>query len=218
MIHRRPGATRILAALLGAALLGLWAGIAAAETDFDIQPIPTPTVPPPPLLGTSPPIHEDGPIVRPTLELVVPVLPDLGPVVLPAPGQMTPARPGEPGPPQIQGKMPTTGPGADPNAVTEIAIQLFPGSVKLSESVERRLLDVAQTMKRNPAARVEVRAFSPIDALHDSQAHRLSLTRFLAVRTFLVDNGVDDSRIDSRALESDPHEPQPDRIELYIES
>ncbi len=73
-------------------------------------------------------------------------------------------------------------------------------------------------MAQNPAARIEIRAFSPRRTPSQSNARRLSLARFLAVRDFLVKSGVDDNRIDGRALISGPNELNADRVELYVEN
>ena len=72
-------------------------------------------------------------------------------------------------------------------------------------------------MKRDATARVEVRAYTAETAQTESKARRLSLARALAIRDYLVRNGVADDRIDSRALGAAPNETNPDRIELYVE-
>ena len=52
-------------------------------------------------------------------------------------------------------------------------------------------------------ARLEVRDLSPPAKPHsEGTARRLSLARFLAIRDYLVRNGVADDRIDGRPLTS----------------
>ena len=94
---------------------------------------------------------------------------------------------------------------------------LDPGSSQLPATAVNKLKDIAKDMIGNPAARLEVRTYSPAKPHSEGTARRLSLSRFLAIRAFLIANGVDDDSIDGRPLASLPTELNADRAELYIE-
>ncbi len=185
------------------------------------KPIETPPIPAPPQIGPAPKIII--PVLKPP---PVPVIAIPGPAelsVVPEPKQaeITKADQNDPVPPPqsaaLTGPPPKTSPGADPDQIQEMAFILDPGSSAIPASAQAKLLDTAKTMKSAPESRIEVRAYSPEKPHRESNARRLSLSRFLAVRDFLVRQGVDDNRIDGRALTSEPTELNADRIELYIE-
>ena len=98
-----------------------------------------------------------------------------------------------------------------------VTFAVLPRSSQIPGTALPKLKEVAETLKSDPAARVEVRTFSPISGKLESDARRLSLARFVSVRDYLVQNGVADSRIDARALSSASNEPNADRVELFIE-
>jgi outer membrane protein OmpA-like peptidoglycan-associated protein len=134
---------------------------------------------------------------------------------------MTPADRSDPVPPPRPGAEtgppPQTSPGADETQVEEIAFIVDPGSSQIPATAQPKLLHLAQDLRNTPLARVEIRAYSPVKGPSESDPRRLSLARWLAVRDYLVQNGVSDDRIDGRALGSTPTEPNADRIELYLE-
>jgi len=142
-------------------------------------------------------------------------------VTFPAQPLVTPADRSDPVPPPRPGTEtpppPATSPGADQTKIEETAFIVDPGTSQIPNSVQAKLLRLAQDLKDAPLARVEIRAYAPVKGPSESDSRRLALARWLAVRDFLVAHGVADDRIDGRALASTPNEPNADRVELYLE-
>ena len=200
-------------------MLGASAPVAAQLTDAP-EPIPAPPIPGTPKLAPAPKFTLGSPVApgRPLID--IPGVPTVAAVSIPAIPLMTPADRSDPTPPR-QGigtdPPPAVSPGADPTKIEEIAFIVDPGSSEISSSARAKLLHMAQSLRDTPMARIEIRAYSPVKGESESDPRRLSLARWLAVRDYLVQNGVADERIDGRALGSAPTEPNADRIELYLE-
>lgn len=78
--------------------------------------------------------------------------------------------------------------------------------------------NILTLMKDNPALRVYIRAFaSPVDTSQSSD-RRIALSRALAVRSFLIDQGVEARRIDVRALGAQSDQGPADRVDLVLSS
>ena len=60
-------------------------------------------------------------------------------------------------------------------------------------------------------------AYAQGDPDQASNARRLSLSRALAVRSFLIDQGVHSSRIEVRALGNKVTDGPPDRVDLVVQ-
>jgi outer membrane protein OmpA-like peptidoglycan-associated protein len=194
---------------------------ASAQSVTPPTPIPTPPVPPPPQLG---PVHKvtfgsDTPPPPPDIQ--VPDRANLTPVAIPPEPPLTPADKSDPTKPPVSGRLtgPTAmvSPGASESQIEEVAFLIDPGTTQLSQAATAKLGDVAKTLVQNPAARLEVRVFTPSKPHNESNARRLSLSRFLAIRDVLVHDGVGDGRIDGRPLIAEPNELNGDHVELYIE-
>jgi hypothetical protein len=195
---------------------------AGAQTGTPPKPIPAPPIPAPPLLGPAPRITL-GTIIPPARPVLsIPDAPDLAPVAIPPIAQMIAADPMDNTPPPLSaaltGPTPMVSPGATDAQIEEIGFTIDPGGARISAAADATLRDIAKSMTQSPAARLEVRVFSPSkQANSQSAARRLSLSRYLAIRDVLVQAGVAASRIDGRPLASEPNELNPDRAELYIE-
>ena len=195
---------------------------APAQVTAAPKPIPVPPIPAPPQLG-APPKVVLPPISPPPGHIVVdlPAAPEIQHLPIPAEAAITPADKADPVPPPPSGLKtpapPMASPGANVSNIHETFFIVDPGSSQLSTSAENKLKDIAQDMVRNPAARLEVRTYSPAKPHSEGTARRLSLARFLAIREFLTKNGVGDDRIDGRPLASLATELNADRVELYIE-
>jgi outer membrane protein OmpA-like peptidoglycan-associated protein len=160
----------------------------------------------------------DAPPARP--KIAIPDAPHLSPFVIPPAAPMTPPDRADRSAAPIfdpSERPPMVSPGASESAIDAVAFVIDPGSSQIGGSGEAKLREVAQAMKANPAARLEVRTFSSNRSQSESNARRLSLARFIAIRDALIRAGVDDNRIDGRALISRPDELNADRVELYVE-
>ncbi|MBI1777249.1 MAG: OmpA family protein [Proteobacteria bacterium] len=82
---------------------------------------------------------------------------------------------------------------------------------------DRTLKQLAERLKSNESLRLQLLAFASGTPETASQARRLSLSRALAVRSYLIEQGVRSTRIDVRALGSRTAEgSSPDRVDLVV--
>ena len=87
------------------------------------------------------------------------------------------------------------------------------GRSDLNPAAVAALRDLAAPLKADPAATLDVNAWSAGTADDPSTPRRLSLARALAVRAVLISEGIASPRIYVRALGSDGAAP-PDRAEV----
>ena len=88
------------------------------------------------------------------------------------------------------------------------------GSAGLSDGVKSRLDQLAELLEENPQQRVQLMAFAQGSEGTASQARRLSLSRALAVRTYLIDKGIRSTRMDVRALGATADQGPLDRVDI----
>lgn len=94
-----------------------------------------------------------------------------------------------------------------------VQIRFRPGSSVLSEEDENRLK--AMVAKVVPTeSRLQLKAYAEGRGNDTSKARRLSLSRALAVRSFLIENGLRSTRIDVRALGIARDGGAPDRVDI----
>lgn len=74
------------------------------------------------------------------------------------------------------------------------------GSAALSDVARQELDRLASTMAGSEAQRLQVVAYASSQGNNTSAARRLSLSRALAVRSYLIDKGIRSTRIDVRAM------------------
>ncbi len=71
---------------------------------------------------------------------------------------------------------------------------------KLSSPAKKTLKSLANKVRATRKLRLQLRAFAGGESLTSSRARRLSLSRALSVRSYLIENGIRSTRIDVRAL------------------
>lgn len=86
----------------------------------------------------------------------------------------------------------------------------------LDEESRVFLGSLSTAMLADPSLRLQLRAYADGTGRNVSQARRLSLSRALAVRAFLIDEGVGATRIDVRALGSEVPEGPGDRVDIEV--
>ncbi|MBV8938367.1 MAG: OmpA family protein, partial [Alphaproteobacteria bacterium] len=79
-----------------------------------------------------------------------------------------------------------------------------------------QLSGLADRMKKDDSLRVSVVAHASGSSDEMSTARRVSLARALAVRAYLIDQGVDNLRINVQAEGSKDAGEQPDRVDLFL--
>jgi outer membrane protein OmpA-like peptidoglycan-associated protein len=87
-------------------------------------------------------------------------------------------------------------------------------SATLSDGAKQQLDQLARVLQDNPRQRVQLMAFAEGTEDTASQARRLSLSRALAVRTYLIDKGIRSTRMDVRALGSTADQGPLDRVDI----
>lgn len=85
----------------------------------------------------------------------------------------------------------------------------------LPEPAKGDLKQIASSLSKDPALRVQVMAYAS-GGKDASKARRLSLSRALAVRSFLIDQGIGSTRIDVRALGNTAESGPSDRVDLLV--
>ncbi|HYM02319.1 MAG TPA: OmpA family protein [Stellaceae bacterium] len=128
----------------------------------------------------------------------------------PSPATAVPAQP------------PTATPAAAPAAAATAAaganrIVFAAGAADVPDAAKRDLDALAQRLAAGQQLRVQLVSYASGSAEEANQARRLSLQRALAVRSYLIEHGVSNSRMDVRALgnRNDGSEPS-DRVDLVI--
>ena len=90
------------------------------------------------------------------------------------------------------------------------------GKTDLSAGEEARIRALARAIPAATASSVNVIAYAAGKADDPSSARRLSLSRGLAVRTVLLDSGIQSSQIYVRAMGSKTESGPPNRVELTV--
>lgn len=93
----------------------------------------------------------------------------------------------------------------------------FPaGTARLTPEASRKLAEVAKTVVGDAQLRLQLLAYAGGSSETASQARRLSLSRALSARSFLIGKGVRSTRIDVRALGNKSGGGPPDRIDVLV--
>jgi outer membrane protein OmpA-like peptidoglycan-associated protein len=151
-------------------------------------PTPPPVAPTPPIASTASP-PPSAPASAP---------PSPRPSAPPAAASAPPASP----PPQVAAA-----------AGTLSRVMFAPGSADLSDDGRRELTGLAQRLGREGDTRIQLLAYADGTPDNESQARRLSLSRALAVRSFLIEQGIRSTRVNVQALGIKGAGGPPDRVD-----
>lgn len=88
---------------------------------------------------------------------------------------------------------------------------------KLPDNLKDALRKIADGVQDKPNLRLQLMAYAGASGLSASKARRLSLSRALSVRSFLMESGVRSTRIDVRALGNKTSEKPANRVDINIE-
>ena len=91
-----------------------------------------------------------------------------------------------------------------------------PGAADLNTRAKKALDKVAITLKKNESIRMQLMAYAGEAKMSASKARRLSLSRALAIRSYLIEKGVRGTRIDVRALGNKTSSGLPNRVDLRV--
>ncbi|SCA56769.1 putative Lysophospholipase [Candidatus Terasakiella magnetica] len=124
-------------------------------------------------------------------------------------------------PKKVESKMkaapkPTATAALPPKSESSVRVSFQSGQSKLPASAQSNLKEMAATLSKNPDDRVQLLAYAGGEELSASKARRLSLSRALAVRSYLINQGVRSTRIDVRALGNKTTEEPFDRVDVQL--
>ena len=116
--------------------------------------------------------------------------------------------------PSGQGAARTEGGAVGAGAI--VALPFAGEDTALDADGKNELSGLAQAMSDDESIRAQVIAFASGDGLSASKARRLSLSRALAIRSYLIENGVDSRRIDVRALGDKATDEPKNRVDVKV--
>lgn len=112
-------------------------------------------------------------------------------------------------PPTDTSPVPSTSAGAG-----EFSLGFATGSFELTSAAKNELDQVIAAMSNDESLRIQLQAYAKGDGTNASKARRLSLSRALQVRSYLIDKGVRSTRIDVRALGANVPSGPADRVDI----
>jgi len=182
------------------------------------SPAPEPTAPEPTAPAGQQPERPTAPPPEPEIAAAPPPPPPQ-PEAEPAPAPETEPQPqpapqpeAQPEPDTQVARLPADA--ALPRPGNPIRLTFESGSTQLSPTAEKSLGDLAAALRENPGINIQLNGFASAPDGSTSQARRTALLRTLAVRTFLIDAGVERLRMNVRALGNQTDiEPQ-DRVDI----
>lgn len=89
-------------------------------------------------------------------------------------------------------------------------------TAKLPTEARDELRDLAKSMVNQEGLRLQLLAYAGGAKMSSSVARRLSLSRALAVRSYLIESGVRSTRIDVRALGNKTSDAETDRVDITV--
>ena len=102
------------------------------------------------------------------------------------------------------------------SAVKTLRVSFSQDQTKLPVDAKKPLILLAESMKGTVNQRLQLMAYAGGPSLSSSMARRMSLSRALAIRSFLIEKGVRSTRIDVRALGNKTTEKPLNRVDLKI--
>lgn len=180
----------------------------APEKKAEMKPVPempksvakaAPASPPP----ATPPVAKKA--TEPVATKAPPPAPKPAPVVAAKP---------KPDPPKEQAALPPAIDAMKKGRVLMIAFEET--ASKLPASAKADLKALAAKLKGKEKLRLQLLAYAGGKSLSASKARRMSLSRALSIRSFLIESGVRSTRIDVRALGSKTTEDPVNRVDVNV--
>ena len=180
-----------------------------------VSAVPAPSIAPPPPVKKVEPAPAAKPAAAPSAALTPPPPPPPMMAETPAKTKKTPAarRGGKPKAGE-KAALPPAGKPLAPGRAMQIVFK--PTASKLPDTAKAGLKTLAAKLKGQPALRLQLMAYAGGESLSSGKARRLSLSRALSVRSFLIENGVRSTRIDVRALGNKTAEEPLNRVDVTV--
>jgi len=96
-----------------------------------------------------------------------------------------------------------------------LSIVFGPGSAIVPDAARDGLRTIAAALTDDPGLRLKLLAYAAKEDQSEVFARRLSLSRSLAVRNFLISSNIEESRITVQALGTQGGDEHPDRVDAY---
>jgi len=100
--------------------------------------------------------------------------------------------------------------------MADLTLEFQGTSSELDETTRQKLVNIVPHLKESENRRLAVHAYASGEDGSKSSARRISLSRALAVRAFLMDNGVQPTRVDVRALGLETDRKPLERVDLVF--
>jgi outer membrane protein OmpA-like peptidoglycan-associated protein len=97
-----------------------------------------------------------------------------------------------------------------------LQVEFGPTETTLTSSSRAELKDLADRLRSQESLRLQLLAYADGEHLSPSKARRMSLSRALSVRSYLIENGIKTSRIDVRALGDKAPSAPMDRVDVKV--
>ena len=98
----------------------------------------------------------------------------------------------------------------------QVRVAFAKGQSDLTEEARAPLKALVDSLNSDAKLRVELQAFADGTQETASQARRLSLSRALAIRSYLIEQGLLSTRMDVRALGNRFEGGPPDRVDVVV--
>jgi outer membrane protein OmpA-like peptidoglycan-associated protein len=204
----------------------------------EVAPMPEPAPVPEPVVAEPAPVPEPAPVAEAPEPVVAEPMPEPEPVVepepesviaepmpepMPEPAPLTDAAP-EPAPEPVAEPAPAPEeavaslPPADAVAPGQVRITFPEGSTEIPANAIPDLDALAASLLADEASRIQLLAYASGAEDAASRARRISLSRALAVRSYLIGKGVRSTRMDVRALGNTVPGDPADRVDIIPQS
>lgn len=101
-------------------------------------------------------------------------------------------------------------------AASDLSLEFTGNGSDLAPQAEAKLKNIVKQMQQMGETRLQVRAYATGEDGSKSSARRISLSRALAVRSYLMDAGIKPTRVDVRALGTETDRSPLDRVDLIF--
>ena len=177
-----------------------------------IRPVP---VPRPQIQAATPPAASAGvervPLVAPA-EVNPPPTPGI--VSTPAASVEESIAPLQPDSPSERAAPPPSGGTVSTADLVQVAFDA--SGTNLDDTARSELKSLADRLGARENLRLQLLAYAQAEGQSASQARRMSLSRALSVRSYLIENGINTSRIDVRALGNTAPSAPLDRVDVKV--
>jgi len=187
------------------------------------EPAPAPAPAPKVAVSDAPPPAPPAPQEMKKVKAVIEKPAEAPP---PAPAPPAPVKTKAPPPPPKVATAPKPAEVPKTIATANAGIEIKPGlatrvefgetATKIPGESKDRLRALAEGVRDKADFRLQLMAYAGAEGLSASKARRMSLSRALSVRSFLIENGVRSTRIDVRALGNKTSEKPANRVDVNI--